>query len=410
MIALMTLILLQEEKPVRLVPYTAERRAHAPSGALMGRTETEEERKVREALETARISVDFSGTPLSDVADSIRSFTGLNVVVSEGGDLPVDLRLNDVKVRTLLDLLRGYDVGWYVGEGFIKICSRDEENRRRTELRTYDLRDLLVRILDFPGEVLVPMELDTAPPISFEMEEPGAVTVNEDMIAELIQVSIEPESWDSSYDHTIDLMGGVLFVRHTPEVQAQVEAFIEGLRSRSQIQIVTEAQLMAMTEAELEAARKNGPAVERPTGALLGAADVICFNTQRTTASRFERRTHVGAYEANVADGSAQAEPKSRVVNEGVQLDVRPIASADRRSVTLELRFDMTDVTSMKIAKTAVGDLDQPQVTTYTLNSTISIPSGSWVIVGGLGDYLTADAEPRRAVLVVRSTIYGLED
>ena len=405
MFAMLALMILQE-KPVRLVPYTAERGAHSPSGDLMGRKETDEEKRGREALE-AEVGV----------GDLVAIAAHPKVVVDpdlSAQDRTVDLRLNDVKVRTLLDLLRGYEVGWYVGEGFIMLCLPEEQARRRTELRTYDLRDLLVRIIDFPGEALLPpAESDTAlSGATFGVDEPSAVTIEEDMIAELIQVSIEPETWDS-YNHSIDLMGGVLFVRHLPEVQEQVFAFIEGLRSRSQIQIVTEAKLFALTEERIEALRRDGPTVDAKTlagEALLGTADVICFNTQRTSASRLERRSHVGAYVSQVADSSAQAEPKTRVVNEGVQLDVRPIASADRRSVTLELRFDMTDLMEMKIAKTGVGDLDQPQVTTYGVTSTISVPSGAWVVVGSLGDYQQKGGETRRAVLVVRATIYGIEN
>lgn len=103
-------------------------------------------RASRSASLGSRIDVDFDETPLTDVMDFLRETTGV-AFVYRASDMPaeatpVTLRLKNVTARTVLNLaLEGSGLTWRAQKGFVRVLAADKTDR--TELRVYDVRDLL---------------------------------------------------------------------------------------------------------------------------------------------------------------------------------------------------------------------------------------------------------------------------
>ena len=130
-------------------------------------------------------------------------------------------------------------------------------------------------------------------------------------------------------------------------------------------------------------------------GNLLTAPRVTCFNTQRAFLTVSTVQSYVRSYNS---DGF----PEIGQVNDGIILEVQPFVSADRRYITLELipqvnqvgEFqtfeyrsnvdntaddddDTTDVTDVEV-------IQLPQVTTRQVMTTVSVPDGGTLMIGGL--------------------------
>ena len=68
------------------------------------------------------------------------------------------------------------------------------------------------------------------------------------------------------------------------------------------------------------------------------ASRITVYNTQRANVSVLNQVSYVQDYEVEIAQASNIANPVIQTIQDGVVLDVRPVVSADRRFVTLELR------------------------------------------------------------------------
>lgn len=119
---------------------------------------TPEEEEVRRAL-TRPISFDFVETPLSDVAQFLRDFSGVNVVLDVNAlsqlgvdlDTPVTLSLNAVTMKSALRLLlRPLELTYVVRDGVLYITT-SESAEQDLITKVYPVGDLVTRIQNFGG-------------------------------------------------------------------------------------------------------------------------------------------------------------------------------------------------------------------------------------------------------------------
>lgn len=150
--------------PDRLVELIEETVAAEAENRLdrTGEAETKEDREaakaVRRTLATRRVSVNFDKTPLTECLDFLRDVTDLNVVISKGaleaaGEKQVTLRLKDVKLKNVLELLLQLAHGelrYGVRHGVLTIGLKDEW-RTAMKLELYFVADLVDGVPDFPG-------------------------------------------------------------------------------------------------------------------------------------------------------------------------------------------------------------------------------------------------------------------
>jgi len=196
--------------------------------ALVAGPQDEADKTLRARIRTLRIDIDIRGWNVVQLADYVREVTGVNVVVDPAAasePVSLTLRARSVSVQSVLNLLlRPNKLGFIVEEGVLRIA-REEKLRGNVRLEIIDLRDLLMPIRDFPG-----VELTLSDTAGMAMAPPDESTPAEFPIVDLIKAHTGSRTWDDNPKTSIRLEGGLLFVRQTPEVIAQVRKVVGFLR------------------------------------------------------------------------------------------------------------------------------------------------------------------------------------
>ena len=141
----------------------------------------------------------------------------------------------------------------------------------------------------------------------------------------------------------------------------------------------------------------------------LVAPKLTLFNTQRGNIRIANQFAYIKDYDIQVAVAAAAADPIPSVVTDGISLDVRPIVSADRRFVTIELRPTVAtlfplppQVFGINISVAIPGNVVTPTLTllvetpilnVQSLRTTVIIPDRGTLLIGGLTVYFEEDAQ-----------------
>ncbi len=141
----------------------------------------------------------------------------------------LDLR-KPVAATSALNLiaeLAGDEVGWALRDGVVWMTTRDKL-ALDVVLRTYDVRALVAPITDFIAPDLSGRKL-----AGLDEENTGRIGDSrprheEDAIVALIEDNIASDTWGAN-GTSISSHNGMLFVRHTPEVQAKVAQLLRML-------------------------------------------------------------------------------------------------------------------------------------------------------------------------------------
>lgn len=193
-------------------------------------------------LNSMRVSVDFQDMPLEEALAFLRDFSGLNIVVDgevsqkfSPDQLRVTLRVKDLLLKSCLKLLlNGRGLTATYREGVLLVVPKEKVDQSVT-LQIYDVRDLLVKLQDFPGpkvELVSPTAQGgggLGPGAVFVLEEPKAV-ISEDFILEMIKANTGDRSWEENPNASISLANGMLVISQSKRVHAEVKRFLQLLR------------------------------------------------------------------------------------------------------------------------------------------------------------------------------------
>jgi type II secretory pathway component GspD/PulD (secretin)/tetratricopeptide (TPR) repeat protein len=121
------------------------------------------------------------------------------------------------------------------------------------------------------------------------------------------------------------------------------------------------------------------------------APELTVFNTERAYVSVINEVSFLQDFDVDVANTAFIANPTIGVLQEGVVLDVRPTISYDRKFVTLDVRASVaklarpipTFTTTLGGFSTAVT-FQLPSLQVQNANTTVIVPDGGSVILGGL--------------------------
>ncbi|MEE8389289.1 MAG: hypothetical protein V3S14_00625 [Anaerolineae bacterium] len=123
------------------------------------------------------------------------------------------------------------------------------------------------------------------------------------------------------------------------------------------------------------------------------APRITLFNGQRAYISLSMEETYVSGTESQVGDNSTAQDVETETVTSGTVLDVEATVSADRRYVTMTIRpqVSTTDLTNqVNINPLATDYWEQapiyitlPSITTQDLQTTVSVPDGGTLLLGG---------------------------
>ncbi|MEM7681923.1 MAG: hypothetical protein AAF288_08200 [Planctomycetota bacterium] len=238
--------------------------------ALAGTTgDSEADLEARELLQT-RVSVAFDGQALEGVIGFIRDRTTANIVVNWPAlqflgitrDQPISIPVSNVPAERLLQLVldqiseEGAEVSYSVRGGIVTI-STAERLREDVDARVYDIRDLLVRVPNFPAPQLGlgegggeggggGLDFDNSDTNDDEDEDDELRQERIDDILLLIETTVGDElEWGDL--STIDELNGQLIVKTTPENHLGVSGLLSQLREQRAIQISVESRFLTVS-------------------------------------------------------------------------------------------------------------------------------------------------------------------
>ena len=123
---------------------------------------------------------------------------------------------------------------------------------------------------------------------------------------------------------------------------------------------------------------------------LVTSPRITVHNTARGNLSVLNQVAYVQDFNVEIAQGASIADPIVAVVQDGVILDVRPVVSADRRFITLELRPTVAELRRpLAEIVTTLGSqnsvtIQLPEVDLRRVRTSIPMPDGGTVLLGGL--------------------------
>jgi len=142
---------------------------------------------------------------------------------------------------------------------------------------------------------------------------------------------------------------------------------------------------------------------------ILTAPKLTLFNTQRGNFRISNQMAYIRDYDIQIATAAVALDPVVDVVSDGISLDVRPIVSADRRFVTLELRPTVAQlfptppgIFSVTTNVTAPGapitdalpiTIETPIVNIQRIRTTVVVPDKGTLMLGGLTVFFDEEAE-----------------
>lgn len=120
------------------------------------------------------------------------------------------------------------------------------------------------------------------------------------------------------------------------------------------------------------------------------APRLLVYNNTRANMSVARQTTYIKDFEVEIAQAAAVANPVIGVIRDGVSLDVRPVVSADRKFVTMEMRPTVLDLllpiptftTTLGVGQPITMQL--PQTILKKVRTTITMPDGGTVLLGGM--------------------------
>jgi type II secretory pathway component GspD/PulD (secretin) len=123
---------------------------------------------------------------------------------------------------------------------------------------------------------------------------------------------------------------------------------------------------------------------------LVTSPRITVYNTARGNLAVLNQVAYVQDFNVEIAQGASIADPIVNVVQDGVVLDVRPVVSADRRFITLELRPTIATLKRpIREVTTTLGSqnsvtIQLPEVEIQKVRTSIPMPDGGTILLGGL--------------------------
>ena len=199
---------------------------------------------------------------LSEVMDIVRTITNLpivvhgaaeNAAVDEGVIYSINLT-NQLTARQVFDLIADYsgeEVTWTIRNDAVIFTTR-EKARDKPIIVNHDVQDLVFGLTDFLGPRIDRIRLldeleddDGGGPFGTVSER--VKMIEEDDLSTLIQENVAVGTWEDE-GIFIDVGTGYILVVHTPEVQAQVRAFLEDLRRSSGSLVTIESKFITVAD------------------------------------------------------------------------------------------------------------------------------------------------------------------
>ena len=143
-------------------------------------------------------------------------------------------------------------------------------------------------------------------------------------------------------------------------------------------------------------------------GRVLQAPSVTVFNTQRANITIINQLSFIQDFDVEVAQTAFIADPIVGVIQDGVVLDVQPTVSYDRKYVVLEIQPTLAEQLDSDVAilnlsgNFTVVPVELPVLSVTKIKTTVTIPDGGTVLVGGLKREINNEETDVSETVIVR--------
>lgn len=228
-----------------------------------------EDIRLRELVNTTRIpEITFEDDEIGTVTALLQNVTGVPIiatpeVVSEldsSGELVSLPPLTNLSLASVLDIIAtglGEDFAWTVRNGVVLFTTANDAFGDAV-IRTHPIQDLTFTLTNFKGpeidKISLPGEYGDEPETSvFASDLEGEVVIEGETIVELIKKNVATASWDLDEQFSIDIAASnQILVKHTPQVQAEIAAFLDDLRRYSSTVVEIESRFIEITDAFIQ--------------------------------------------------------------------------------------------------------------------------------------------------------------
>lgn len=395
-----------------------------------------------------KLSIEFINTPLRDVISFLQEKSKMNFFLDKNiPDSDVNIKLDNVPLSVILEYILPKGLGYVVKDNIVHITLEP------LELRVYDVRDLLINLEDRQSLSAQVEAIGVAEGASSKGEGKDTFDRVQEII-NLITSTIEPASWSANGGKGMiaarEGMLGDIVVTHILGVHKEVEGILAALRSSADLQVSIEARFIAVSDnfletfghniADLDTTQKSaskrrgiftetgsfsdvGVSATSPTTSGLNltyqifdglflkgflkavqesdeaetitAPKITLSNTQRGTIKVVTTTSYIKSFTIV----SQTPEPVMAEIDDGTTFNVRPVVSADRKYVYLEVHPVITAVTFTSTnfvtggASTSGGGttaantntIQRPTTVKQELSVTVCVPDKGILMIGGLG-------------------------
>jgi len=408
-----------------------------------------------------KLSIEFINTPLRDVIAFLQEKSKMNFYLDKHApEINVDIKLNDVPISVILYYILPEGMSYVVKDNIVHITVEPLELRvydvRDLLINLEDRQDLTAQVETNKafgeGTVAAGEGKDTFDRVK--------EIIN--LITSTIKPASWSVSGGKGMIAAREGMLGDIVVTHNVNIHKQVEDLLTALRSSADLQIVIEARFIAVSDNFLEEMGHNirdfdttssrpsetGPGgsgenaaggkeegiftdageIFAGTGALAGAeglnlsyqilngfflegflravqisSEAETVTAPRITLSNTQRGTikvvTTESYIESFTIVSQTPQPVMAEIDEGTTFNVRPVVSADRKYVYLEVHPIITEVELLETEFQTVGPvpaggsgtgepainfIQRPQTKKQELSVTVCVPDRGILMIGGL--------------------------
>ncbi|MFI4853870.1 MAG: hypothetical protein ACIAQF_02690 [Phycisphaerales bacterium JB065] len=241
--------------------------------------DSDADRRVLSTLNSRRIPARFNNDTAESVFSFLATVTNLNfdvdwdslMAIGIDRDTPVDLELNEVPARVILDRVLekispdDFDrASWAVQDGIVVVAS-DRDLRRRTFIVIYDVRDLIFEIPDYADVPNLDIDdvLDQGGQGGggggggiFDDPDDGGGTPganeaeNLEDLLEIIQTAVDFDGWRDNGGDTgiVQELNGNLIITNTSRNHRDINTLLRQLREIRNIQITCECRFLTVSQ------------------------------------------------------------------------------------------------------------------------------------------------------------------
>jgi hypothetical protein len=300
------------------------------------------------------------------------------------------------------------------------------------EIRVYNIANMLWAPRDYPFESGITMPPTMPPTRGDAMSQRGSrgggggggggnplfggaakaagVDPQEEMakkVVELIIETVDPKSWvQNGGTFTARYFAGMLIVNQTKANHEAIAQLLSQVRSEGSKLVTVKAHWVLLGPQELETLvikgeRKKAPGTQEIDAAALGKlgektvhyrAQTSCFNGQTVHVSSGRARTAVTRVQAVIGNNTGLYNPETEIVQSGAMLQITPMLSQDGKEAVVDLQSVVCEwdtppaPTEIRTPTTRPTSemLDRMNVLVQQLRTTVPVPVGKPVLVGGM--------------------------